>query len=67
MIELDRENPDLQWKQLKEDHPFGFDVVVRPFIGFAHPSMTSSPRLRLRVQRKSQLTLFNMFVEEAHL
>lgn len=29
VIELDRENPDQQWKQLKEDHPYGFDVVVR--------------------------------------
>jgi D-arabinitol dehydrogenase (NADP+) len=23
-----RENPGPQWKKLKEDHPFGFDVVV---------------------------------------
>ncbi|KXN89139.1 D-arabinitol dehydrogenase 1 [Leucoagaricus sp. SymC.cos] len=28
VIELDREHPDQQWRQLKEDHPFGFDVVV---------------------------------------
>ncbi|XP_006463980.1 hypothetical protein AGABI2DRAFT_145143 [Agaricus bisporus var. bisporus H97] len=28
VVELDRENPDPQWKLLKEDHPFGFDVVV---------------------------------------
>jgi D-arabinitol dehydrogenase (NADP+) len=33
VIELDRENPDPQWKQLKKDHPFGFDVVVCSFIG----------------------------------
>ena len=23
-----RENPGPQWKRLKEDHPFGFDIVV---------------------------------------
>jgi len=28
VIELDRENPDTQWQKLKEDYPFGFDVVV---------------------------------------
>jgi len=28
VVELDRQNPDEQWKQLKEDFPFGFDVVV---------------------------------------
>jgi len=27
-IELDRQNPKPQWDKLKEDHPFGFDVVV---------------------------------------
>ena len=27
-LELDRQNPDLQWKKLKEDNPYGFDVVV---------------------------------------
>jgi len=27
-IELDRQNPKAQWDKLKEDHPFGFDVVV---------------------------------------
>lgn len=27
-IELDRTNPDAQWKKLKEDNPYGFDVVV---------------------------------------
>eukprot|EP00914_Ancora_sagittata_P019231 GHVO01038385.1.p1 GENE.GHVO01038385.1~~GHVO01038385.1.p1 ORF type:complete len:145 (+),score=18.63 GHVO01038385.1:3-437(+) len=27
-IELDRENPGLQWQKLKEDNPYGFDVVV---------------------------------------
>ncbi|KAG6808282.1 N-terminal acetyltransferase A complex catalytic subunit ard1 [Tricholoma furcatifolium] len=27
-IELDRQNPDAQWKKLKEDNPYGFDVVV---------------------------------------
>lgn len=27
-IELDRANPEPQWAKLKEDHPFGFDVVV---------------------------------------
>lgn len=33
VVELDRENSDPQWKLLKEDHPFGFDVVVRSCIG----------------------------------
>ena len=28
-IELDRQNPDAQWEQLKKDNPYGFDVVVR--------------------------------------
>ncbi|KAF7349258.1 GroES-like protein [Mycena sanguinolenta] len=27
-IELDRQNPEAQWKKLKEDNPYGFDVVV---------------------------------------
>jgi len=28
VIELDRENPDPQWDQIKKDYPFGFDIVV---------------------------------------
>ena len=27
-IELDRRHPEPQWAKLKEDHPYGFDVVV---------------------------------------
>jgi len=27
-IELDRQNPEAQWAKLKEDNPYGFDVVV---------------------------------------
>jgi len=27
-IELDRQNPEAQWAQLKKDNPYGFDVVV---------------------------------------
>ena len=27
-IELERENPQSQWKQLKQANPYGFDVVV---------------------------------------
>ncbi|KAF8273130.1 NADP+-dependent D-mannitol dehydrogenase [Lactarius quietus] len=27
-IELDRQNPGAQWAKLKEDNPYGFDVVV---------------------------------------
>jgi len=27
-IELDRQNPEAQWKKLKDDNPYGFDVVV---------------------------------------
>jgi len=27
-VELDRENPDAQWEQLKKDYPYGFDAVV---------------------------------------
>jgi len=27
-IELDRQHPEAQWKKLKEDNPYGFDVVV---------------------------------------
>lgn len=28
IIELDREAPEEQWKKLKEENPYGFDVVV---------------------------------------
>ncbi|KAJ8509385.1 hypothetical protein ONZ45_g8439 [Pleurotus djamor] len=27
-VELDRTDPEPQWKQLKEDNPYGFDVVI---------------------------------------
>lgn len=27
-IELDRQNPGPQWQKLKDDNPYGFDVVV---------------------------------------
>ena len=27
-IELDRQNPQAQWAKLKQDNPYGFDVVV---------------------------------------
>ncbi|KNZ82272.1 L-threonine 3-dehydrogenase [Termitomyces sp. J132] len=27
-IELDRQNPEAQWQKLKEDNPYGFDIVV---------------------------------------
>lgn len=27
-LELDRNDPEAQWKKLKEDNPYGFDVVV---------------------------------------
>lgn len=27
-IELDRKNPEAQWQKLKDDNPYGFDVVV---------------------------------------
>lgn len=27
-IELDRQNPGAQWQKLKDDNPYGFDVVV---------------------------------------
>ena len=27
-VELDRQNPEPQWEQLKKDNPYGFDVVV---------------------------------------
>lgn len=28
-VELDRQNPEDQWNKLKEDNPYGFDIVVR--------------------------------------
>ena len=31
-IELDRENPQSQWEQLKKDNPYGFDVVVGAYV-----------------------------------
>ena len=27
-IELDRQNPEAQWQKLKDDNPYGFDIVV---------------------------------------
>ena len=27
-VELDRENPTSQWEQLKQENPYGFDIVV---------------------------------------
>ncbi|KZV65466.1 NADP+-dependent D-mannitol dehydrogenase [Peniophora sp. CONT] len=27
-VELDRQNPEAQWSKLKEDNPYGFDIVV---------------------------------------
>lgn len=27
-VELDRQNPGPQWEKLKQDNPYGFDVVV---------------------------------------
>jgi D-arabinitol dehydrogenase (NADP+) len=27
-IELSRSNPEVQFEQLKKDHPYGFDIVV---------------------------------------
>ncbi|KAF8886540.1 NADP+-dependent D-mannitol dehydrogenase [Infundibulicybe gibba] len=27
-IELDRQNPEAQWKKLKDDNPYGFDAVI---------------------------------------
>ncbi|KII91229.1 hypothetical protein PLICRDRAFT_37962 [Plicaturopsis crispa FD-325 SS-3] len=27
-VELDRTDPDAQWAKIKEDHPYGFDVVI---------------------------------------
>jgi D-arabinitol dehydrogenase (NADP+) len=29
ILELDRQDADAQWAQLKKDHPYGFDAVVR--------------------------------------
>lgn len=28
-IELDRQNPEAQWENLKANNPYGFDIVVR--------------------------------------
>ncbi len=28
-VELDRQNPEDQWNKLKEENPYGFDIVVR--------------------------------------
>lgn len=30
-IELDRDDADAQWAKIKQDYPYGFDVVVCPF------------------------------------
>lgn len=32
IIALDRQNPESQWKKLREDNPYGFDVVVSFFL-----------------------------------
>lgn len=36
-VELDRENPSAQWEKLKQDNPYGFDVVVGVQISIANP------------------------------
>lgn len=28
-VEIDRESPQAQWDKLKQENPYGFDVVVR--------------------------------------
>jgi len=44
VIELDRENPDPQWDQIKKDYPFGFDIVVsvKTFYSETHSFLFSS-------------------------
>lgn len=29
-VELNRSNPETQWQKLKQENPYGFDVVVSP-------------------------------------
>lgn len=36
-IELDRDNPGPQWQQLKDDNPYGFDVVVNQVLNPSIP------------------------------
>lgn len=32
IIELDRQEPEKQWRKIKEENPYGFDIVVRTYI-----------------------------------
>ena len=54
-VELDRANPDAQWKKLKDDNPYGFDVVVSAirsreisFINSTYAAMVRSKPQALR-------------------
>lgn len=54
-VEFDRVNPEAQWTQLKEDNPYGFDVVASLFVSGAHLSISNKQiltRSRLQDQKR---------------
>lgn len=67
-LELDRSNPEAQWKQLKENNPYGFDVVVSSMaiLGDGGPqalsltlhTITRSRLPELKVLRTIRSTMF---------
>jgi threonine dehydrogenase-like Zn-dependent dehydrogenase len=63
-IELDRNNPEGQWQQLKQDYPYGFDVVVRWLSKYTNPYLQLNfCRLRQQVRKRSLMRALIMFAE----
>lgn len=65
--ELDREDPSQQWKEIKEKHPRGFDVVVsmHPVHPFQDVYDLAVGRSRPLARPKLQQMLSTMSDEEA--
>jgi D-arabinitol dehydrogenase (NADP+) len=40
-IELDRHNPQAQWEKIKQENPYGFDVVVHTNVVSFEPAKAS--------------------------
>ncbi|KAI0340368.1 NADP+-dependent D-mannitol dehydrogenase [Trametopsis cervina] len=55
-VELDRENPTAQWEKLKQDNPYGFDVVIEA---------TGSPKIATEaldyVRRGGTLLIYGVY------
>ncbi|KAE9396458.1 GroES-like protein [Gymnopus androsaceus JB14] len=59
-IELDRQDPEAQWQKLKEDNPYGFDVVVEA-TGAEKPANDSIDYVR----RGGTLMLYGVYENKA--